>query len=163
MLISTTELMKRLKTIEEDIKEIHSNDDESSFVPVEKYCDELITLYEATYDFELNRSKILELYEEERKIKNVLSNFNNNTKVYGYNFNINEGLIRIAELKEEIKVLTNLAKRTKYFYDYRTLSSLNLISYDLDVVKQKLREYQKELNALQVAIDRTNLNSKVEY
>ena len=103
MLISTTELMKRLKTIEEDIKEIHSNDDESSFVPVEKYCDELITLYEATYDFELNRSKILELYEEERKIKNVLSNFNNNTKVYGYNFNINEGLIRIAELKEEIK------------------------------------------------------------
>ena len=167
MKASPTELMKRLKYVEEEIKDIHNNDEEKSSVPVTEVVydrkSSLTPLYETTYNFDENRSRIRELYEEEREIKRLLSKFNNETLVDGYKFTISEGLVRIAELKSEIKVITNITKNGEYHSERYNGSNVKKAVFDIKAAKNVLRQYQRELSALQVAVDRTNLNSTIEY
>ena len=169
MKLSATELMKRLKFIEEEINDIHHEDEDKSYVPVtETKVDgktTLVPLYETGYNFEANRARIKELHEEEREIKRLLNKFNNETNVIGYDFTVAEGLVRIAELKGEVRVLTNITKGDRYSYDRynRGASSLTGVAFDLQKAKEILKGYQRELSALQVAVDRTNLNSSINY
>lgn len=170
MKITATELMKQLKFIQEEITTIHQDDNNKSYVLVEKVTDDnnrskLVPLYAEEYNFLNNRNRINSLYIEERKIRNLLSIFNTKTLVIGYDFNINEGLVRLAQLKEEIKVLTNLARKSQYesTTNYRNNEVIIYkVSYDIDEAKNYLRKAQKEMSALQVAIDKTNLNSQIE-
>lgn len=170
MKVTATELMKQLKFIEEEINEIHHDDEEKSTVLVEKHNDgnfksSLVPVYEEEYDFFANRNRIKELHEEERKIRNILSVFNSSTLVDGFDFTISEGLVRITELKSEIKVLTNLAKKKQFSSSNNYLNNEVIIykaSYSIDDAKKVLRASQRELSALQVAIDKTNLNSEIE-
>lgn len=170
MKITATELMKQLKFIQEEIATIHQDDNNKSYVLVEKVTDDnnkskLVPLYAEEYNFLNNRNRINDLYLEERKIRNLLSIFNTKTLVIGYDFNINEGLVRLAQLKEEIKVLTNLARKSQYesTTNYRNNEVIIYkVSYDIDEAKNYLRKAQKEMSALQVAIDKTNLNSQIE-
>lgn len=170
MKITATELMKQLKFIQEEIATIHQDDNNKSYVLVEKVTDDnnkskLVPLYAEEYNFLNNRNRINDLYLEERKIRNLLSIFNTKTLVIGYDFNINEGLVRLAQLKEEIKVLTNLARKSQYesTTNYRNNEVIIYkVSYNIDEAKNYLRKAQKEMSALQVAIDKTNLNSQIE-
>lgn len=170
MKITATELMKQLKFIQEEITTIHQDDNNKSYVLVEKVTDDnnrskLVPLYAEEYNFLNNRNRINSLYIEERKIRNLLSIFNTKTLVIGYDFNINEGLVRLAQLKEEIKVLTNLARKSQFesTTNYRNNEVIIYkVSYDIDEAKNYLRKAQKEMSALQVAIDKTNLNSQIE-
>ncbi len=170
MKITATELMKQLKFIQEEISTIHQDDNNKSYVLVEKVTDDnnkskLVPLYAEEYNFLNNRNRINDLYLEERKIRNLLSIFNTKTLVIGYDFNINEGLVRLAQLKEEIKVLTNLARKSQYesTTNYRNNEVIIYkVSYNIDEAKNYLRKAQKEMSALQVAIDKTNLNSQIE-
>ena len=170
MKITATELMKQLKLIQEEIATIHQDDNNKSYVLVEKVTDDnnkskLVPLYAEEYNFLNNRNRINDLYLEERKIRNLLSIFNTKTLVIGYDFNINEGLVRLAQLKEEIKVLTNLARKSQYesTTNYRNNEVIIYkVSYDIDEAKNYLRKAQKEMSALQVAIDKTNLNSQID-
>ena len=170
MKITATELMKQLKFIQEEIATIHQDDNNKSYVLVEKVTDDnnkskLVPLYAEEYNFLNNRNRINDLYLEERKIRNLLSIFNTKTLVIGYDFNINEGLVRLAQLKEEIKVLTNLARKSQYesTTNYRNNEvTIYKVSYDIDEAKNYLRKAQKEMSALQVAIDKTNLNSQID-
>ena len=167
MKLSATELMKKLKYIEEEINDIHHDDETKSYVPAEncreegaaKYC----PIFESGYDFEGNRGRIKELHEEEIKIRRVLNEFNQKTTVEGYNFNINEGLIRLAQLKGEVKILTNMTKRGQYMREGYSRETISMAVYKLDQAKCALKEAQRNLSALQVAIDKTNLNSSIEY
>lgn len=170
MKITATELMKQLKFIQDEIATIHQDDNNKSYVLVEKVTDDnnkstLVPLYAEDYNFLNNRNRINSLYEEERKIRNSLSIFNTKTLVIGYGFNINEGFVRLVQLKEEIKVLTNLARKSQYesTTNYRNNEvTIYKVSYDIDEAKNYLRRAQKELSALQVAIDKTNLNSQID-
>lgn len=170
MKITATELMKQLKFIQEEIATIHQDDNNKSYVLVEKVTvdnnkSKLVPLYAEEYNFLNNRNRINDLYLEERKIRNLLSIFNTKTLVIGYDFNINEGLVRLAQLKEEIKVLTNLARKSQYesTTNYRNNEVIIYkVSYNIDEAKNYLRKAQKEMSALQVAIDKTNLNSQIE-
>ena len=79
----------------EELNDIYSDDKTNSTVLMEKKTDnDGETTYNPAfaneYDFASNRKKVKELFNEERKIKNVLNTFNNNTLVDGYDFNINE-------------------------------------------------------------------------
>lgn len=171
MKITATELMKKLKFIEEELNDIYSDDKTNSTVLMEKKTgNDGKTIYDPAfaneYDFASNRKKVKELFNEERKIKNVLNTFNNNTLVDGYDFNINEGLVRLAELKKEISTLTILAKKTQFFSsspNYNSEISVYKSCYNIEDAKNILKETQRELSALQVAIDKTNLNSSIEF
>lgn len=167
MTTTATELMKKLKFIEQDIASIHQNDEKDAYVPIIESTNEegqktLVPAYDVFYDFVGNREKIRELYEEELEIKRILNEFNQRTLVDGYHITIGEGLVRLAQLKEEVKVLTTITRRGKYVQDsYR--EGLRKATYDDREVKDELRKAQRELSALQVAIDRTNLTVKIDY
>lgn len=159
--------MKKLKYIEQEISDIHQNDEKDSYVPIIENTDKdghktLTPAYEVIYDFMGNRERIKELYKEESGIKKVLNEFNQRTLINGYNLTISEGLVRLGQLKEEVKVLTSITRRGKYIQDsYR--EGIRKATYDDKVVKDELRKAQHELSALQVAIDRTNLTVEIEY
>lgn len=167
MKTTATELMKKLKFIEQEISNIHQNDEKDSYVPVIENVNKeghktLVPAYDVIYDFMGNRERIRELYEEESQIKKVLNEFNQRTLINGYNLTISEGLVRLGQLKSEVTVLTNLSKAGKYIQDaYR--GSLRKATYDAELVKEELRKTQHELSALQVAIDRTNLTVQIDY
>ena len=167
MITTATELMKRLKFIEQDITNVHASDEKDSYVPVVESIDKdghksLSPAYDVIYDFMGNRERIRELYEEESQIKKVLNEFNQRTLINGYNLTISEGLVRLGQLKSEVTVLTNITRRGKYIQDsYR--EGIRKATYDDKVVKDELRKAQRELSALQVAIDRTNLTVEIEY
>lgn len=166
MKTSATELMKKLKYIEEEIDDIHRNDEAESYIPVEKSTEEghvtYVLAYEPNYDFIGNRTRVAALYQEEVNIKKVLNEYNQKTMVNGYSFNINEALIRLGQLKSEVRTLTNISRQGSYIRDgYR--ENLKRAVYDPNLVKDELRRKQRELSALQVAVDRTNLFSEIEY
>ena len=164
MRVSATELMKKLKYLESEIREVRKNDDQESYVPVEKEEDkvEYTPVYESTYNFAENRNKIAELYQEEIKIKKALNEFNQNTTVIGYSFNINEALIRLGQLKSEVTALTNLSRFGLFKRDGYG-EGLRKATFNFNEVKDYLRKAQRELSQLQVAIDKTNLFSEIEY
>lgn len=159
--------MKKLKYIEQEIADIHLCDEKDAYVPIIENTDKdghktLTPAYEVIYDFMGNRERIKELYKEESDIKKVLNEFNQRTLINGYNLTISEGLVRLGQLKEEVKVLTSITRRGKYIQDsYR--EGIRKATYDDKVVKDELRKAQHELSALQVAIDRTNLTVQIDY
>lgn len=167
MKTTATELMKKLKFIEQEISNIHQNDEKDSYVPIIENTNKdghktLAPAYDVIYDFMGNRERIREFYEEESQIKKVLNEFNQRTLINGYNLTISEGLVRLGQLKSEVTVLTNITRRGKYIQDsYR--EGIRKATYDDKVVKDELRKAQHELSALQVAIDRTNLTVEIEY
>ena len=168
MTVSATELMKTLKYIEEEINEIHRNDVRESYAPVERETVDgkvvITTLYESTYDFMSNRARIEELHKEERRIKNTLAKFNIETKVIGFDFSVAEALVRIAELKGEIRVLSDIVRTGPYTLEpYSNAKTFKKALYDLEVARNVLKKYQRELSAIQVAVDKTNLNSTIDY
>lgn len=167
MKYSATELMKKLKYIQEEINNIHREDENKSYVPAEKVRDIGVAKYspliESTYDFMGNRNRIKELHEQELKIRRALNVFNSTTLVHGQIFNINEGLVRLAQIKGEVTALTNMTKRGQYIHDAYSRENICMSVYDLEEAKEALRTAQRELSALQVAIDKTNLNSEIEY
>lgn len=167
MKISPTELMKKLKYIESEISDIHDMDMKDSLVPMTKEVKEdgtfkLVPLYEREYDFNANREQIENLYTEERKIRNILFQFNASTKVIGYDFTMSEALVRLGQIKKEIRVLDLLASNRKMNSEYRG-ETISKVTYDIEDAKSALRNKQSELSALQVAIDKTNLVSEIDY
>ncbi len=165
---TATELMKELKYIQSEINDIHNEDGTKSYSVVEKTIDEdgkpfYMPLYETYYDFAENRERIKELHEREREIKGALGRFNCATKVQGYGFTIAEGLVRIAELRGEIAAITAMVKKGEYYADpYRASMGLQKALYDVKAAKEVLASMQRELSALQVAIDKTNLTVEVK-
>lgn len=167
MKISPTELMKKLKYIEIEISDIHDMDLKDSLVPMTKEVKEdgtfkLVPLYEREYDFNANREQIENLYAEERKIRNILFQFNASTKVIGYNFTMSEALVRLGQIKKEIRILEHLSSNRKMNSEYRG-ETISKVTYNIEDAKNALRNKQSELSALQVAIDRTNLVSEIDY
>ena len=166
MKMTPTELMKRLKYIEEEIADIHRDDESKSQHLIQLGSSDSVTTLATGYDFKANREKISALHKEERKIRHLLSLFNSQTKVEGYDFTITEGLVRIAELKDEIKVLTLLSRRNEVTpilgYGRERDSYCQKVAYSIEEAKAALKENQRELSALQVAIDKTNLSSTLE-
>ena len=166
-MISPTELMKKLKFIEQEIISVHEEDEHMGYIPAEKTQDEggnikLCPLYKSNYDFGANRSKVKELQAEEIKIKKVLADFNYKTKVIGYDFTISEGLIKLAQLKSEVRTISNMVNKGQYVKDsYR--DNYAVAAYDLKEAKEELKKAQKELSTLQVALDKTNLTSSIDY
>lgn len=160
---SATKLMKELKGIEQEIARLHKEEEITSIVPVD--CD-YNTRYESDYSYESTRKELEGLYKRRAAIKSILTKFNFETKVDGYEFTMTEALVELAQLKCEAKQLRMLASRTTYTRGNYESSfrgdEVGKVSYDLGVVKSDLKKLEEETSALQVAIDKTNLNSLID-
>ena len=79
---------------------------------------------------------------------------------------IAEALVRMGQLKSLISNLTTLANKSSYYRERASYNSEAIdmkTLYDVKSAKEDLKKYQRELSRLQVAVDKTNINSKVEY
>ena len=79
-----------------------------------------------------------------------------------------EALVRIGQLRSEIKILTVLANKTKYtetsaggYGSNKTVT--NKINYDQNKAIADLKKLQQELSRIQIAVDKTNLTTLIEY
>ena len=160
-----TLLMKELNYLQTEINRLYSEDLERSSAPLN---DDLTFKYDTGYSYERNRREIAELYDKELKIKSILAKFNSVTKAIGLDLTIAEALVRICQLKSEIRVLTTLSRKKEYtetsvdrYGDGANLTTK--ITFDQNKVILDLREKQQELSKIQIAVDRTNLTTQIDY
>ena len=106
-----TLLMKELNYLQTEINRLYSEDLERSSAPLN---DDLTFKYDTGYSYEKNRKEIAELYAQELKIKSILAKFNSVTKAIVLYLTIAEALVRICQLKSEIRVLTTLSRKKEY-------------------------------------------------
>ena len=154
--------MKELKFFQEELKRLYKEDEERSYAPVNEKME---YKYETGYSYENNRKKIHNIHEEELKIRSALAKFNATTQVDGLDMTISEALVKIGQLKDEIKVLMPMASRAEIFTEdhYASSPTTNKIIYSQIKVKDDLTKAQRELANIQMAVDRTNLTALVEY
>ncbi len=152
-----TELMKELKAISTEIADLHAKDYNLSYNYAAK---------KDLYNYDNVREELEKQYALERKTRALLHKFNETTLVDGYDFNVEEGLVRLAQLRLEISVLSKLADRDvgKNGYSYSDRESiLTMVPlYDTAKARADLKKKQHELSMLQIAIDRTNLCSFID-
>ena len=165
MLRTPTLLMKELNYLRTEATRLHSEDLERSCAPID---DKNEYKYDTGYSYESNRQEIERINKEELKIRSALAQFNSVTKAYGLDLTIAEALVRIGQLKSEIKVLSGLANKAEYtetsvggYSSNKTVT--NKINYDQNKVIEDLKALQKELSAIQIAVDKTNLTTPIEY
>ena len=157
-----TLLMKELKYYQEELKRLHREDINKSQVPLD---DKMNPKYETGYSYMDNRQRIDEIHEKESRIRSALAKFNAYTHVEGMDYTIAEALVVIGQLKDEIKVLQELAERPEIYTEtgYRGESTTYKINYHQGIVMNDLRRLQQRLTDIQMAVDRTNLTAEVEY
>lgn len=160
-----TLLMKELKYIQSEVDRLHKEDTERSFAPLNENME---FKYDTGYSYEDNRATIKNLQKEELRIKSALARFNSVTRAQGLNLTIAEALVRISQLQNEIKILTELSKKPEYsetaiggYGSNKTVT--NKINYDQNRVIEDLVNAQRELSAIQIAVDKTNLTTPIEY
>ena len=108
------------------------------------------------------------IYEQELRIRSALAKFNSITKIEGLDLTVAEALVRISQLQKEIKILTVLANKTEYtetsvggYGSNKTVT--NKINYDQSKAIADLKKLQQELSRIQIAVDKTNLTTPIEY
>lgn len=160
-----TLLMKELNFLKKEASRIHGEDSERSYAPLNE---NLEFKYDTGYSYEKNRKEMERIHQEELRIKSALAKFNSTTKACGLELTIAEALVRIAQLKNEISTLAILANRAEYMETtldgYRSgKTATNKINYDQSKVIEDLKRLEKELSDIQIAVDKTNLTTFIEY
>ena len=118
------------------------------------------------YDYETTRANIDYLDKEIRRLKGLLAYSNVTTIVEGFDMNINEALIYLAQLKQKESHYNFLMSKNKISRSTSGFGNANIeftkILYDQDVVREELKEVTDTIMMLQMAIDRTNLTNMIE-
>ena len=159
-----TLLMKELNFLQQEAKRIYAEDTDRSYAPLNE---DMEYKYDTGYSYEANRKALAKIQQEELRIRSALAKFNSTTKAYGLDLTIAEALVRIGQLKNDIRVLSILANKTEYtetpvsYGSARTIT--NKINYDQNKVINDLNSLQRELSNIQIAVDKTNLTTLIEY
>ena len=165
MLKTPTLLMKELNYLRAKAQILNDEYLSRSYAPLNENME---YRYDTGYSYESNRKELERINKEELRIRSTLAKFNSVTKVEGLDLTIAEALVKIGQLKDEIKVLTRLANRTEYeetsVGSYAGSKAITTkINYDQNQVKIDLARLQKELSAVQIAVDQTNLTTQIEF
>ena len=118
------------------------------------------------YDYETTRVNIDHLDNEIRRLKGLLAYSNVTTIVDGFDMNINDALIYLAQLKQKEAHFNFLMNKNKIDRSTTGFGSAVIqftkILYDQDVVREELNKVTETIMQLQMAIDRTNLTNMIE-
>ena len=119
-----TQIMKEIKKLQEEKIKLLEKDRTTQYVT---YATEE-ELIDVSYDYE-KMSNNLDWYDNEiRRLKVLLANSNNTTIVEGFDMNLNEALIYLAQLKLKEKRLNNMiSEKVEEFkiLDQQYLENLN--------------------------------------
>lgn len=162
-----TELMKELKAVQSELSELIQRADSKNTVEYYDGEEEV----ERDFDYAEFVSKMRELRQQEGHIKALLAYSNATTKLVGMDdLTIGEGLVKLAQLNNEIKTLARYrtAKQVVKTIKHATFEGdkdrvlVREHLYDIHQVDEDIKSLQREVSRLQVAIDRTNLTNMIE-
>jgi hypothetical protein len=116
------------------------------------------------YDYAATRTQIAELDKKVRKIKHALAISNCTAVIDDFNISIGEALVYLAQLNDEYDRLSDLAGNTQCT---REIMQDGLVIYreyyfNVKQVAKEAEELRKQINRLQIAIDRANLTNFIE-
>lgn len=155
---SATEIMKEIKAIKDQIARLYSQEKEYAYKVVTKTTG--TTIFEKECDFASFREKEEKLINRELQLKVAIDKFNHTTLVDGFGFTIIEGLARLAQLKRSIGYLEKYIKDGIVNSNYG--ETINVLTFDREMIEEKIKELTSKRSALLVAIDKTNLNNTIE-
>ena len=163
-----TEIMKELKAVQAEKEEMII---ESRIKRVAKYYEGEEEV-KCEFDFKAFQEKLNELEEKEFKLKALLSFSNATTKLIGKeDYTIGEGLIKLAQLNNKLKTLVEfkVSKQIEKVVKHATFEGdkdrvfVTEYFYNPLEIDEMIKDLKKEISALQIAIDRTNLMNIIEY
>ena len=161
-----TELMKELKAVQSEIEELSRVALQNSTVNYYEGEEEP----ERDFDYNSFVSQMAALREQEGHIKALLAYSNATTKLDGMDITIGEGLIKLAQLNVQLRLLARfkadkqIVKTLKHvaFEGDKDRVYVTEHLYDPKVIDSDIKAIQREISHLQVVIDRTNLTNLIE-
>ena len=157
---TSAEAAKLLKAIEEEIKELRSEEDRlSTFNAAVEEDPESVR---PDYSYEETQQKIDELTTRARKVKHAINVFNTTQVIPEFDITIDEMLVLIPQLSAKKKKLANMAARLpKQRAESRVYSEPKFIdytyaNYDVKKVKTDLKKTATMLSKAQLALDLVN-------
>lgn len=163
---TSAEAAKLLKGIEEEIKELRS--DEDRVATFNAAVDEDPENVRPEYSYKKTQEKLNALAERVRKVKHAINVFNATTVIPEFDITIDEMLILIPQLTAKKKKLSAMAARLPKerassgrfsepkFIDY------TYANYDVKQAKEDLKRAAAELSKAQLALDLVNSTVKFE-
>lgn len=161
MKMSNYEAIKFIKQLELEKQEIEMNERRNSTVSYS--ADEPIP--QVDYDFSATRTSIKRINTKIGKIKHALAVANTTVLLPGFDFTIGEGLVKLAQLQNELRNLTSLAGQNNHTSEYNlatgTMQYIDT-TYDVELAKSQKKEIYETIVKLQTAIDKTNINNELD-
>ena len=163
---TSAEAAKLLKAIEEEIKELRS--DEDRVATFNAAVEEDTESVRPEYSYKETQEKLDALADRVRKVKHAINVFNTTTVIPEFNITIDEMLVLIPQLTARKKKLSAMAARLPKnrasggrfsepkFIDY------TYANYDVKQAKEDLKKAAAELSKAQLALDKVNTTVKFE-
>lgn len=162
MLITSKEANKLLKKCYDELEIVRIKENQSLYFVAA--AGEVIESVRPEYDFESTQRKIESLNCNVLHIKHQLNKFNTSTTLENTNLTIDEVLVLLPQLNE----LKNKYERMlKHLPKNRRMSSGTFIeyeyaNYDLKAVETSYNKVTREINGLQLELDKVNSTARFE-
>lgn len=161
MKVSNSEAIKIIKGLEAELEDLRRSEVLNSTYSYKEGETKILP----DYNYKETRKKIEEINTRIRKIKHALalSNCTNHLSDFD-DMTIGEGLVYLAQLNKEYSSLSTLSSRTKITRRITPNGVLEYTecNYDPEKVKKAQKELFELITALQINIDRANLESYIE-
>ncbi|MCL1986640.1 MAG: hypothetical protein FWG64_01520 [Firmicutes bacterium] len=160
MKICNTEIMKKIKLLEQQKNEVEAEEMRIYAVTYQTEKDK----FDNGYNFASTRKKIDEINAEVRKYKRLLNYSNATTTIAEFDMTLGECLVYMAQLNNQLYTLRRLAQQEPITRrsTVNGVIEYTALNYDIKECQAKLQWVQETIAALQVAIDRTNLTNMIE-
>lgn len=163
---TSAEAAKLLKAIEEEIKELRS--DEDRVATFNAAVEEDPESVRPDYSYKETQEKLDALARRVRKVKHAINVFNTTTVIPEFDITIDEMLILIPQLTAKKKKLSAMAaKLPKERAQGNRFSEPKFIdytyaNYDVKKAKEDLKKVASELSKAQLALDKVNTTVSFE-
>ena len=160
MKLSIKEAMKMIARFENDIQELLDIERRESFIIY--LANEEVTKTDYIFD---KANSNLDLYQEQiRHIKNAINKANLTTKTDYKDLVISEALVLLAQKNNNQVRLNELAsyKQVTRRTSYEGIIEYNERLYDINKVRELLKQNTEDIHKLQTAIDKANILTEIE-
>ena len=161
MKICSAEAMKIIKELEEEKNLIIAIEDRRSTVSYKEGETKTIP----DYDYKETRKSICDLDDKIRALKFKVAKSNCETTLTGgFDCSVSEGLVLLAQLRSRLEQAEELADRQQIT---RRITSNGVLEfteclYNVIEVENDVKDLNRQIGKLQIAIDRANLTNEIE-
>ena len=161
MKICHTEAMKLIKELEQQKSVVLRKEADNYSISYKEGEEKLKT----DYSYLETRKEIASLDKQIRTLKTLLAIANTKVIIDDFNITIGEALVYLAQLqkeKSELEYLGSKQQLTRRSTPNGVIEYTECV-YDVNKVNEDILVIRKKINDLQIAIDRANLTSYIEY